>query len=103
MCGTVKGGLSHFCWKISVIDMTVDALVKFYGEAPAEPMRRKLGRSLALSLFFKRIGIAKMGRVEGHFTYTLQALTFAKLWRTMLKTRNYFAMATQLSSVLHDN
>ncbi len=30
------------------------------GEAPAEPWRRKLGRSLALPLFFKRFGIAKM-------------------------------------------
>ncbi len=25
------------------------------GEAPAEPMRRQLGRSLALPLFFKRV------------------------------------------------
>jgi hypothetical protein len=30
------------------------------GEAPAEPMRRQLGRSLALPLFFNRLGIAKM-------------------------------------------
>ncbi len=30
------------------------------GEAPAEPLRRQLGRSLALPLFFKRIGVAKM-------------------------------------------
>ena len=30
------------------------------GEAPAEPLRRQLGRSLALPLFFKRLGIAKM-------------------------------------------
>ncbi len=30
------------------------------GEAPAEPKRRQLGRSLALPLFFKRLGIAKM-------------------------------------------
>ena len=30
------------------------------GEAPAEPWRRQLGRSLALPLFFKRLCIAKM-------------------------------------------
>ena len=30
------------------------------GEAPAEPGRRQLGRSLALPLFFHRLGIAKM-------------------------------------------
>ena len=29
------------------------------GEAPAEPWRRQLGRSLALPLFVKRLGIAK--------------------------------------------
>ena len=30
------------------------------GEAPAEPMRRQLGRSLALPLFFIRLGVAEM-------------------------------------------
>ncbi len=34
------------------------------GEAPAEPLRRQLGRSLALPLFFSSLGIVKMfGRV----------------------------------------
>ncbi len=30
------------------------------GEAPAEPWQRQLGRSLALPLFFTRLGIGKM-------------------------------------------
>ncbi len=30
------------------------------GEAPAEPWRRPLGRSLALPLYFTRLGIGKM-------------------------------------------
>ncbi len=30
------------------------------GEAPAEPWRRKLGRSLALPLIFNQLGIEKM-------------------------------------------
>ena len=34
--------------------------ITWEGEAPAEPLRRQLGRSLALPLFFKRLGIAKM-------------------------------------------
>ena len=36
------------------------------GEAPAEPWRRQLGRSLALPLFFNSLDIAKMfGGVRG--------------------------------------
>ena len=35
------------------------------GEAPAEPLRRKLGRSLALPLFFNSLSIAKMFAREG--------------------------------------